>query len=173
MDQTQIIIEYTFNRTRVKKGNIYIRDSSKGCWGVVNMVILFDQDNLPNEIYEVIFATTQQVIVGRVLINHMKDNSGELSKSKMSKFAIMLNDGKVVTEIQEEPFKGKKVKLSYNKRQFYDRILTPLRSMGLVQYDLYKKTYRLSDGFKGVLVKVGDMWNEELTKKALPVKFAE
>ena len=45
--------------------------------------------------------------------------------------------------------------------------------MGLVQYDLYKKTYRLSDGFKGVLVKVGDMWNEELTKKALPVKFAE
>jgi hypothetical protein len=137
------------------------------------VVILFDQDNLPSEIFEVIFATTQQVIVGRVLVNHMKENGGELSKSKMSKFAIMLNDGKVVTEIQEEPFKGKKVKLSYNKRQFYDRILTPLRSMGLVQYDLYRKTYRLSDAFKKVLMKVGDLWGEELARKPLPVKFSE
>ena len=137
------------------------------------MVILFDQDNLPSEIYEVVFATTQQIIVARVLVSHMKQNLNELSKSKMSRFAIMLNDGKVVTEIQEEPFKGKKVKLSYNKRQFYDRILTPLRSMGLIHYDLYKKTYRLSDGFAKNLVKVGAMWDEELIKKAHPVKFDE
>ncbi len=137
------------------------------------MVILFDQDNLPHEVYEIVFATTQQVIVGRVLINHMKENGGELSKSEMSRFAIMLNDGKVVTEIQEEPFRGKKVKLSYNKRQFYDRILTPLRSMGLIHYDLYKKTYRLSGSFKESLARVGEMWALELGKKPTPVKFAQ
>ncbi len=137
------------------------------------MVLLFDQDNLPKEVYEVIFATTQQVIVGRVLISYMKSHNGELTKSKMSKFAIMLNDGKVVTEIQEEPFLGKKVKLSYNKRQFYDRILTPFRSMGLIQYDLYKKTYRLSDSFKDVLLKVGEMWSDEIAKKPIPVRFAD
>ncbi|HIH92336.1 TPA: hypothetical protein HA281_06065 [Candidatus Woesearchaeota archaeon] len=137
------------------------------------MVILFDQDNLPEEVCEVVFATTQQVIVGRVLIDHMKESGGELSKSQMSRFAIMLNDGKVVTEIQEEPFKGKKVKISYNKRQFYDRILTPLRSMGIIHYDLYKKTYKLSPSFKGALDRVGEMWLRELQKKPLPVKFAE
>jgi hypothetical protein len=137
------------------------------------MVILFDQDNIPNEIYEIVFATTQQVIVGRVLVNYMKDHNNELTKSQMSKFAIMLNDGKVITEIQEEPFVGKKVKLSYNKRQFYDRILTPLRSMGLIHYDLYKKTYKLADGFKNNLMKVGDMWSQELEKKPITVKFVE
>src|SRR3989338_1610526 len=92
------------------------------------MVILFDQENLPDEVCEVVFATPQQVIVGRVLISHMKGNGGELSKSGMSRFAMMLNDGKVVTEIEDEPFRGKKVRISCNKRQFYDRILTPLRS---------------------------------------------
>lgn len=137
------------------------------------MVILFDQDNIPNEIFEVVFATTQQIIVGRVLVNYMKENKSELTKSQMSKFAIMLNDGKVVTEIQEEPFVGKRVKLSYNKRQFYDRILTPLRSMGLIHYDLYKKTYKLADGFKANLVKISDMWTTELEKKAIVVKFSE
>ena len=137
------------------------------------MVILFDQDNIPNEIFEVVFATTQQVIVGRVLINYMKDHKGELTKSQMSRFAIMLNDGKVMTEIQEEPFIGKKVKLSYNKRQFYDRILTPLRSMGMIHYDLYKKTYKLADGFKANLLKISEMWTDELQKKAIVVKFAE
>ena len=137
------------------------------------MVILFDQDNVPNEVFEVVFATTQQIIVGRVLVDYMKANNNELTKSGMSEFAIMLNDGKVVTEIEEEPFIGKKVKLSYNKRQFYDRILTPLRSMGLIQYDLYKKTYKLSDAFKGNLARIGDMWNDELSKKPGNVKFSE
>jgi hypothetical protein len=137
------------------------------------MVILFDQDNIPNEIFEIVFATTQQIIVGRVLVNYMKSHNSELTKSQMSKFAIMLNDGKVVTEIQEEPFIGKKVKLSYNKRQFYDRILTPLRSMGLIHYDLYKKTYKLADGFRANLLKVAEMWSSELEKKAIAVKFAE
>ena len=56
------------------------------------------------------------------------------------------------------------MKLSYNKRQFYDRILTPMKSMGLIDYDLYKKTYRLSDEFNRELVKIGLMWTRELKK---------
>ena len=86
---------------------------------------------------------------------------------------MMLNDGKVVTEIEDEPFRGKKVRISYNKRQFYDRILTPLRSMGLVQYDLYKRAYRLSPSFREAMAKVGEMWLQELQKKPVMVKFAE
>ena len=38
------------------------------------MVILFDQHNLPTDIYEIVFATTQQKIVGRVLIDYLKQN---------------------------------------------------------------------------------------------------
>ena len=87
------------------------------------MVILFDQYNLSGDIYETIFATTQQKIVGRVLINFLKQNNGVVDKAKLSLFATNLNEGKVITQIEEEPFIGKNVRLSYNKRQFYDRIL--------------------------------------------------
>jgi len=59
----------------------------------------------------------------------------------------------------------KDIKLSYNKRQFYDRILTPMRGMGLIEYDLYKKTYKLSDKFNKMMIKVGLMWLQELEKK--------
>jgi len=65
----------------------------------------------------------------------------------------------------EEPYRGKKVKISYNKRQFYDRILTPMKSMGIIDYDLYKKTYRLSDKFNKDLIRIGLMWLKELRKE--------
>jgi hypothetical protein len=51
--------------------------------------------------------------------------------------------------------------------------LTPLRSMGLIHYDLYKKTYKLADGLRPNLVKISDMWSMELEKKPVSVKFAE
>lgn len=135
------------------------------------MVILFDQHNLPNSIYEVVFATPQQIIVGRVLIDFMKANNGEVSKSKLSMFATKLNDSKVVTEIEEEQFRGKKVRISYNKRQFYDRILTPMRAMGLIDYDLYKKTYKISTGFTKAVLEIGARWDAETKKKAPKVEF--
>lgn len=135
------------------------------------MVILFDQHNLPSDIYEIIFSTTQQKIVGRVLINYLKQNDGIVSKSKLSLFATKLNEGKVITQIDEEPFIGKKVKISYNKRQFYDRILTPMRAMGLIEYDLYKKTYKISDKFIASLGDVGSLWGSEYQKKPLKVRF--
>lgn len=132
-------------------------------WGGL-MVVLFDQFHLPDDIYEIIFATNQQKIVAKVLIHAMKSKDGEMNKTEMSFFATKLHEGELVTEIDEPGYQGKKVKLSYNKRQFYDRILTPMKSMGLIDYDLYKKTYRVSDGFNKELIKVGLMWLRELKK---------
>jgi len=130
------------------------------------MVMLFDRFNLPEDIYEVIFATKQQVIVGRLLIDMIREKQGEITKTEMSFFATQLHEGKLVTDkIQEEPYKGKRVKISYNKRQFYDRILTPMKSMGIIDYDLYKKTYRLSDKFNKEMIRIGLMWLKELRKE--------
>jgi hypothetical protein len=130
-------------------------------YGGVIMVVLFDRFNLPEDIYEVIFATKQQKIVGKLLIKYMKENGGEISKGEMSFFATTLHNGEMITEIDEVPFKGKKVKISYNKRQFYDRILTPMKAMGLIDYDLYKKTYRISVHFQRAVMKIGIMWKQE------------
>ena len=126
------------------------------------MVVLFDQFNLPDDIYEVIFATKQQKIVGKLLIKEMKKKKGEMTKSDMSAFATALHEGSYVTQLEEPPYAGKKVKLSYNKRQFYDRILTPMKGMGLIDYDLYKKTYRISDKFNRAMTKIGLMWIREI-----------
>src|SRR3989344_3268516 len=133
------------------------------------MVILFDQYNLPEDVYEVIFATKQQVIVGKLLIRHLKDNKGEIGKTEMSMFATKLHDGELVTVLDEPEYRGKKVKISYNKRQFYDRILTPMKSMGIIDYDLYKKTYSLSEKFNRNMMKIGLMWLQELRKPPLDI----
>ncbi|MBS3137858.1 hypothetical protein J4232_05465 [Candidatus Woesearchaeota archaeon] len=126
------------------------------------MVILFDRFNLPEDIYEVIFATDQQRIVGKLLIKEIKKKGGEVTKTEMSMFAIALHEGNVITEIDLPQYKGKQVKISYNKRQFYDRILTPMKAMGLIDYDLYKKTYRISDKFNKAMIKIGLMWLREI-----------
>ncbi len=128
------------------------------------MVILFDRFNLPGDIFEIIFATKQQKIVAKELIKYLVENKGEVTKTEMSMFATSLHDGKYEAVLDEEPYKGKKVRLSYNKRQFYDRILTPMKSMGLIDYDLYKKTYRLSIKFKNDMMEVGLMWDKQLRK---------
>ncbi len=130
------------------------------------MVILFDRFNLPEDIFEVIFATKQQIIVAKALIEYIKDNGNEITKTEMSLFATELHEGDFKTEIDEPSYRGKRVKLSYNKRQFYDRILTPMKSMGLIDYDLYKKTYKLSDKFYNDILKIGLMWKQELQKPA-------
>jgi len=131
------------------------------------MVILYDRFNLPENIYGVIFATPQQVIVAKLLIDHMKENQGEIGKTEMSLFATKLHDGNLIAELDEPPYVGKTARISYNKRQFYDRILTPLKSMGMIEYDLYKKTYRLSDKFQKDMIKIGIMWKQELEAPAM------
>jgi len=131
------------------------------------VVILVDRYNLPEDIFEVVFATPQQKIVGKVLIGYIKKKGSEVSKSEMSEFATELHEGKLVTEIEDPKFAGKKVRLSYNKRQFYDRILTPMRGMGLIDYDLYRKKYKISTDFKILMDNIGEMWINEVKK---PIK---
>jgi hypothetical protein len=128
------------------------------------MVILFDQFHLPENIFEIIFATEQQVIVGKMLIEEFKLNGGTLGKTEMSLFANRLHEGTVVEIVEEMgPVKRmKKVQVSYNKRQFYDRILTPMRSMGMIDYDMYKKKYLISDKFNSSVKKIGLMWVQEI-----------
>lgn len=125
------------------------------------MVILFDQFNLPEDIFEIIFATEQQKVVGRLLLMHMKENGSIIGKTEMSMFANQLHEGKLVdttTKLIGKPNPA----ISYNKRQFYDRILTPMKSMGLIDYDLYKKHYRISDKFNKLMIRVGLMWLKEI-----------
>lgn len=126
------------------------------------MVILFDRYHLPDDVLDVIFATKQQKIVAAELLKFIGENDGSIGKTEMSMFATKLHEGNYETTLHEEPYRGKKVKLSYNKRQFYDRILTPMKSMGLIDYDMYKKTYNLSDRFNNEMVRIGLMWKEKL-----------
>ncbi len=130
------------------------------------MVILFDQFHLPEDVFEVVFATEQQVIVGRLLVEEFKQNNGTLGKTEMSLFANRLHEGTVMEIIEDVgPVKRtKKVQISYNKRQFYDRILTPMRSMGMIDYDMYKKKYLISEKFNNSMKKVGMMWIQEINK---------
>ncbi len=122
------------------------------------MVILFDRFHLSEDIFEIIFATNQQKIVAKELIKFIFSRKGEITKTEMSEFATKLHEGEYQTTIDEEPYVGKVVKLSYNKRQFYDRILTPMKSMGMIDYDLYKKTYKITVKFETDLSRIGGMW---------------
>jgi hypothetical protein len=127
------------------------------------MVILIDQFNLPEDIYKIIFATEQQEIVGKMLIKYMWDNGGEIGKTEMGLFATKLHEGETIKSKGRSPL-DKEIRISYNKRQFYDRILTPMRGMGLIDYDLYKKTYKVSDRFNKLMIKVGLMWLREIDR---------
>lgn len=127
------------------------------------MVILFDVLHMPDDIFSIVFATDQQIQVAKLFFAEMKSNGGSLDKTQMSTFANTLHDGMMVeTEISIGPIKKKeRVKISYNKRQFYDRILTPMRSMGMIDYDLYKKKYVVSHKFVDELNKIGMLWRKE------------
>ena len=128
------------------------------------MVILFDQFNLPDDVYKVIFATEQQEVVGKMLMGYMWDNGGEIGKTEMSLFATKLHDGEAIIKEQGRSPLDKEQRISYNKRQFYDRILTPMRGMGLIDYDLYKKTYKVSDKFNKLMIRIGLLWLREMDK---------
>ena len=134
------------------------------------MVVLFDQYNLPEDTFEIIFATSQQIVVAKMLVEEMKKAGGEMGKTEMSMFATTLHDGVTFTRGPIGPSGAvipslkKETKISYNKRQFYDRILTPMKTMGLIDYDLYKKTYKLSDKFNRNMMRIGLMWLQELRK---------
>ena len=129
------------------------------------MVILIDQFNLPESIYKIIFATEQQEVVAKMLIKYMWEQGGEIGKTEMSLFATALHEGKAIVREGGKGPMQKEQRISYNKRQFYDRILTPMRGMGLIEYDLYKKMYKVSDRFNKLMIKVGLTWLREFNKK--------
>ena len=129
------------------------------------MVILFDQFNLPEDVFKIIFATEQQETVAKLLIKYMKENKGEINKTEMSLFAMKLHEGTLEDSPDDDKksfFKKEIPKISYNKRQFYDRILTPMKSMGLIDYNLYKKTYKISDKFNKLMIRIGLLWLREI-----------
>ncbi|MFA6089484.1 MAG: hypothetical protein WC755_06475 [Candidatus Woesearchaeota archaeon] len=129
------------------------------------MVILYDRNNLPEDIYKIVFATDKQRTVAKLLIKLIKNSGGTIGKADMSMFATKLHEGKLEDSTQPiVPTASKKDKkyLSYNKRQFYDRILTPMKSMGLIDYDLFTKKYSISDTFNKVMIRLGIMWLREV-----------
>lgn len=128
------------------------------------MVIFIDQHNLPEDIYKVVFATEQQEEVAKMLVKYMWDNGGEIGKTEMGLFAADLHEGKAIIKEKGKSPLDKETRISYNKRQFYDRILTPMRGMGLIEYDLYKRRYKISDKFNKLMIRIGLMWLREIEK---------
>ena len=45
-----------------------------------------------------------------------------------------------------------------------------MKSMGMIDYDLYKKTYRLSDKFNKELIHIGLLWLKEMKQPPLKTK---
>jgi len=39
-----------------------------------------------------------------------------------------------------------------------------MKSMGMIDYDLYKKQYIIDDKFQKVLIKIGLLWNKEIAR---------
>lgn len=130
-----------------------------------HLVILFHSKNLDN-IHSIVFATRQQELVAKMLLDFFKEHENKLSKTEMAFFATLLEKGAIVLKV-EETFSAKKmIKLSYNKKQFYDRILTPMKEMGMVEYDNNQKVYQLSDAFSTILQEIGNIWSREIRKPA-------
>ena len=77
------------------------------------MVMLFDRFNLSEDIFDILFATEQQKLVGKLLIEYIKGNEGEITKTEMSFFATHLHEGKYVFDGSIIGIQAKKVKLKY------------------------------------------------------------
>ena len=85
------------------------------------MVILVDQGNLPEDIYNVIFATEQQQLVAKMLLKYMWENGGEIGKTEMGFFANNLHEGKAIIKEGGRTAFEQEQRISYNKRQFYEQ----------------------------------------------------
>ena len=71
------------------------------------MVMLFDRFNLSDDVFETIFATKQQEIVAKALIQYFKNHESEINKTQMSFFATQLHEGNFETTLREPPYAGK------------------------------------------------------------------
>ena len=126
------------------------------------MVVFFDRYNLPKDVFEVVFESNQDRIIAKLLFHQLKERGGQMTKTEMSLFANKLHEGELLAELNEPGYKGKTVKLTFDKRQLYDRILTPMKSLGMIDYDAFTKSYSLSDKLHRTLMEIGIMWLHEL-----------
>jgi hypothetical protein len=128
------------------------------------MTVLFNRNDLPTQdIFLIVFSTEQQRLVGNLLMDYIIRNSGEIKNTQMSMFATNLHFGKLHKIYDHEQAKS----IKYNKRQFYDRIVTPMKEMGMLDYNSEKKTYKLSLDFNRFAAKLGDLWLERVGNLSL------
>ncbi|HDP73938.1 MAG TPA: hypothetical protein ENN46_03230 [Candidatus Woesearchaeota archaeon] len=135
------------------------------------MVVLFDKFNLPESIIEVIFSTNQQRAVAKLLIEYFKQNGGMLTRQQMSTFANTLHFGLIFKSKVKIPWASQNKPITYNKRQFYDRIITPMKSMGMINYNMFDKKYYLGGDFKEQMVILGDLFDAEVAKERMDVEL--
>lgn len=110
------------------------------------MVVLFDRSTLSANVFETLFATAEQAAAARALVDALKQNNCEFTRQEMSAFANELHAGKG--------------NVKYNRRQFYERILTPMKGMGLVEYVELQKCYRITAKFSDDLLRIAQQWKE-------------
>lgn len=46
-----------------------------------------------------------------------------------------------------------------------------MKTMGMIDYDLYKKTYKISEKFNKNMMRLGLMWLQEVRKPAVSLKL--
>jgi hypothetical protein len=135
------------------------------------MVVLFDKFNLPESIIEVIFSTNQQRAVAKLLFEYFKQNGGMLTRQQMSTFANTLHFGLSFKTKAKIPWASQNKPITYNKRQFYDRIITPMKSMGMINYNMFDKKYYLGGDFKEQMVILGDLFDQEVARERMDVEL--
>lgn len=130
------------------------------------MTILFDSNQLDN-IFTILFGLQNQQKVAQTLIEFLKIKR-VVSKSDLSNFAQLLNDGKMkeLSEFEEiQELTEFDIDIKYNRKQFYSRILNPMLKMGLVNLGYYDKKYRLSREFIDSLTKIASLWEKKIEKQ--------
>ena len=78
--------------------------------------MIFDKFNLSEDIFDILFATEQQKLVAKLLIEYIKENEREITKTEMSFFATKLHEGKYV-------FSGELINLAFS----FSSILLPAK----------------------------------------------
>ena len=66
------------------------------------------------------------------LIKELKDKGGLIGKTEMSLFATTLHEGEYVTILEDPPYKGKKVKISYGRQKRF--IKSPILKLFLKKW---------------------------------------
>ena len=128
------------------------------------MVILIDQQNLPEDVYAVIFATEQREVVAKMLVKYMAENGAKWERQRWVCSPTTFTKGKLSSRKKANLPCSRKQGCLTTRGNFMIGSLRRCASMGLIEYDLFKKTYKLSDKFNKLMVRIGLMWLRELDR---------